>query len=151
MEFSKLTRVSILKSLIKMRNRQVTRGKLKSENIFRKINERKKEVDNQINKILKKGNVINSNRNITLDDIKNKKISGEFTIYHVIKNKLSPVVDKYESSLNINENKRDEIFLDFWEEIEKYKGEVAIKFKQKTFNNVDSGTEPIGESKNLYY
>jgi len=148
-KFKKLTRISILKSLIKIRNKQVTRNKLKSENIFRKINKKKNDINNQIDIILKDGKVKNSNRNVTLSDIKNGLVNS-FVMYYISKNN-TPVVDKYISNIVIHESRKDIFIDDFWDEVEKYKNDISIKIEQKTFNSRYTGIESAGNIKNLYF
>lgn len=131
--YQKLTRQSILKSLIKMRNRQINRNKLETEKIFRLIDEKKKELDKNIKTILDKGEVENSNRIVTLDDIENLKIS-EFFLYNILPRKGQPIIVKYKAKTQLTkESKREDLFLDdWWDEVEKFQGQVGLSLEKLT-------------------
>jgi len=146
-KFKKLNRENILRSLIRMRNRQITRNKIGVEKLFREINDKVNYLNIEIDTIIKNGNVINSNKNITINDIKNKKYN-DFTIYYISQNNKGIIIDQYNAQLNINEN--NDIFLNnWWDEVEKYRGEIGISFQQKTFNNTKINEESLNT--NLYF
>jgi len=141
--YNKLTRQSILKSLIKMRNRQITRNKLETEKIFRLIDEKKKELDKNIKTILDNGKVENSNKSISLEDIENLKVS-EFILYNVLPRKGKPIVVKYKATSHMTkESKREDLFLDdWWDEVEKYKGQVGLSLEQLTSSEGEETLNP---------
>jgi len=144
-KFKKLNRESILNSIIKMRNRQITKNKIENETIFRKINHYINNHKIYVETLIKNAKIVETTTNITIDDIINKRINN-FIIYYISSNKNGTIIDKYKATLNINENN---IFLDnWWDEVEKYKGEIGISFKQITFNNVKIKEEPLNT--NLY-
>jgi len=145
--YHKLTRNSILQSLIKMRNRQITRNKLETEKIFRIIAEKRRELDKNIQKILKKGKVENSNKIITLEDIENLKVS-EFFLYNILSKKGQPIIVKYKAKTHMTkESKKEDLFLDeWWDEVEKYKGQVGLSIEQITDSE---GEEPLQQ--NYYF
>jgi len=154
--YKKLNRKSILGDLIKLRNRKITQYKVESSKIFKQINIKKQQFNKKLNNILKKGQVVNSERNISLMNIKNSEVD-EFIIYHFVKNSTELSVDKYEckvsqpSSNHIKENNSDLFLDDMWDEHLKYKNDISVILKQVTYNieNDIGGSESLGY--NLYY
>jgi hypothetical protein len=135
-KYKKLTKRALIRDLIISRNLMIGRNKVKNEGIFRKINDlRKKEFDD----IIKKGDVENSDKDVTLNDIKNGYIE-EFIFYHIEKEHL--LVDKYKAKAFYKKNdevmkkitKEDTEGDDFWAYLMRHADDIRIETKQIVSN-----------------
>jgi len=153
--YKKLNRSNLLNDLIKIRNRKITQYKVKSEKLFRLISKKKLDFNKRLNDIMINGEVENSDKNISLINIKEQEISG-FTFYYFTRNEKDISVDKYEckilkpSSDFLQEN--NDLFIDdMWDEHIKYINDISITLKQITFNVRDEVGGPNTLVYNIYY